>query len=136
MKTEISDLAAALIQAMIVEREAMPKSYQAPKTVDLSGVLRSKLEGMGYNFKEENPVTEHGDLLVKKGNFFLQFADESLEGAIQSHSARGNVYHGFKSIEDAKGEANTLGDKNGTKYKVLDSDLKSVFEGEVFNQDT
>lgn len=47
---EIKNTAARLIKAMIEEKDAMPKSFQAPNTVDLAGILRSQLEEIGYEF--------------------------------------------------------------------------------------
>ena len=53
-KTEITLRAVKLIEAMIEETEAMPRSWQAPKTVDAAVILRARLEQMGYRFGEGN----------------------------------------------------------------------------------
>lgn len=62
--------------------------------------------------------------LTKANSYYIQFENETVEEAIESQNGIG-----FKTIEDAKGEAEALEAGVKTNFSVLDSKLNVVFKG-------
>lgn len=83
---------------------------------DAADFLTKHIEAMD-TASERGGATYHG---TKPGMYYIRFDDETLQEAIDSHSI------GFKSVEDAIGEAEALHPGQGLHFVVYDWSINVV----------